>query len=56
MTLIALKALLYALEVEYVDPAGTTNSKEHAETMERYGIDKHTTSAYLITLKRLNSS
>jgi len=52
--MITIKTSLYAVKVKYVNPASTTNSKEHAETMERYGIDRHTSSAYLIALKAQN--
>ena len=34
-----------------VDPKGTSNSKEHEYTMRKYGLDKHTASAYLIALR-----
>ena len=51
--MIALKAPLYAIEVKYLDPRGTTRSKEHDETMKRYRLDRHTASAYLIALKGL---
>jgi hypothetical protein len=50
---IALKAPLYSIRVGYVNPRGTTNSKEHDELMKRYGLDRHTASAYLIALKEL---
>jgi hypothetical protein len=50
---IALKAPLYGIEVKYINPKGTTNSKEHDELMKRYGLDRHTASAYLIALKEL---
>jgi hypothetical protein len=50
---IAMKAPLYSIRVSYVNPRGTTNSKEHDELMRRYGLDKHTTSAYLIALRGL---
>jgi len=49
--MIALKAPLYSIKVEYVDPRGTTNSREHDEIMQRYGLDRHTASAYLIALR-----
>jgi len=52
--MIALKAPLYALEIKYVNPAGTTNSKDHDEAMRRYGLDKHASSAYLIATRSLN--
>jgi len=47
------KAPLYAIEVRYVDPRGTTHSKEHGEIMKRFGLDRHLASAYLIALKGL---
>ena len=50
---IALKAPLYSIETKYVNPKGTTNSKEHDETMRKHGLDRHTTSAYLTALKGL---
>lgn len=45
------KTSLYAMKAEYIDPRGTTNSKEHGEIMKKYGLDRHTASAYLIALK-----
>jgi len=48
---IAMKAPLYTINIEYIDPKGTTHSKEHDEIMRRYGLDKHTVSAYLIALR-----
>ena len=53
---IALKAPLYSIETKYVDPKGTTNSLEHDELMKKYGLDRHTASAYLIALKGLNTN
>jgi len=50
---IALKAPLYGLNVEFVDPRGTTSSREHDEAMRRYGLDRHTASAYLIALRSI---
>ncbi len=50
-----MKAPIYGLRVKYVDPRGTTRSREHNETMQRYGLDKHTVSAYLIALKVFKS-
>ncbi|MFP3301048.1 MAG: transposase [Caldivirga sp.] len=50
---IAMKAPLYSIETKYVNPRGTTNSKEHDETMKKHGLDKHTTSAYLTALRGL---
>jgi hypothetical protein len=51
---IALKAPLYSIRVGYVNPMGTTNSMEHDELMKKYGLDRHTASAYLTALKGLN--
>ncbi|MCC6053280.1 MAG: hypothetical protein LM569_03685 [Desulfurococcaceae archaeon] len=51
--MIALKAPLYSIEVKYVDPKGTTNSREHDEVMRKYRLDRHAASAYLIALKGL---
>jgi transposase len=51
--MIALKAPLYGIEVKYVDPRGTTSSREHSEVMKRYGLDRHVASAYLIALRGL---
>jgi hypothetical protein len=53
---IAMKAPLYGIETKYVNPKGTTNSKEHDETMRKHGLDRHTASAYLIALKGLNTN
>jgi IS605 OrfB family transposase len=52
--MIALKAPLYGIEVKYVDPKGTTSSREHDNAMRKYRLDRHTASAYLIALKGLN--
>lgn len=49
--MIAMKAPLYAIRVEHMNPKGTTHSREHGEIMERYGLDRHTASAYLIALR-----
>ena len=51
--MIATKAPLYAINVGYVNPKGTTHSKEHDEVMRKYRLDRHTASAYLIALKGL---
>jgi len=48
---ITMKAPLYAINIEYVDPKGTTLSKEHDEVMRKYGLDRHTASAYIIALR-----
>jgi hypothetical protein len=50
---IAMKAPLYSIRVRYVNPRGTTNSTEHDELMKKYGLDRHTASAYLIALRGL---
>ncbi|MEM0341338.1 MAG: hypothetical protein QW387_01175 [Desulfurococcus sp.] len=49
-----IKALRQGLSVILVDPRGTTNSEEHSEVMRRYGLDRHTASAYLIALRGLS--
>jgi hypothetical protein len=51
--MIALKAPLHGIEVKYVDPKGTTSSKEHDDVMRKYRLDRHATSAYLIALRGL---
>ena len=51
--MIALKAPLYGIEVKYVDPRGTTSSREHDEIMKKHRLDRHVASAYLIALKGL---
>lgn len=48
---VALKAPLYAIDAEYVNPRGTTHFEEHDEAMRRYGLDRHAASAYLIALR-----
>ena len=48
---ISMKAPLYSIKINYVDPKGTTHSEEHDKTMRRYGLDRHTASAFLIALK-----
>jgi hypothetical protein len=48
---IAMKAPLYGLNVKFVDPKGTTSSREHDKIMKRYGLDTHTASAYIIALR-----
>ena len=49
----AMKAPLYGLNTAFISPKGTTNSTEHTNTMKRYGLDRHTASAYLIALRGL---
>jgi hypothetical protein len=53
--MVALKAPLYGIEAKYVDPKGTTSSKEHDEIVKRFGLDRHTASAYLIALRGLRN-
>ena len=50
---ITIKAPLYSIKVGYVNPRGTTNSEEHDELMRKYGLDRHTASAYLIAIRGL---
>ncbi len=45
------KAPLYSLKTIHVNPKGTTHSRKHDEVMRKYGLDRHTASAYLIALK-----
>jgi len=45
------KAPLYGLHAVTVNPKGTTHSKDHEYVMRRYGLNRHTASAYLIALK-----
>ncbi|WP_228546735.1 hypothetical protein [Hyperthermus butylicus] len=52
--MMAMKAPLYSIKVSYVDPKGTTRSKEHDEIMKRCRLGRHTASAYLVALKGLN--
>jgi len=54
--MIAMKALLYSMEVRYVDPRGSTNSAEHNEAMRRHRLDRHTASAYIVVVKGLELS
>ena len=44
---------LYGLKTSYVDPANT--SKIGEKLAKKLGIDKHTASAYVITLKGIKS-
>jgi len=50
---IAMKAPLYWLDVKFVDPRGSTSSREHDEIMKRLGLDRHTASAYIIALRSI---
>ncbi|MCD6509770.1 MAG: hypothetical protein J7L11_05200, partial [Thermoprotei archaeon] len=46
-----LSAMKYKFKILLVNPRGTTHSKKHDEIMRKYGLDRHTASAYLIALK-----
>ncbi len=50
---IVMKAPLYGLNIKFVDPKGTTSSREHNEIMKRFGLDRHMASAYLIALRSI---
>ncbi len=50
-----IKALRLGFNVILVNPRGTTNSEEHDRVMREKGFDRHTASAYLITLKGLEA-
>ncbi len=52
----AMKAPLYSIKVGYVEPKGTTKSREHNEIMKKHRLDKHIASAYLKALKGLKLS
>jgi len=49
--------IIYSLKkwcnVILINPYGTTHSKKHNIMMKKFGLDKHTASAYLIALKGL---
>lgn len=51
--MIAMKAPLYAIKTIYVHPGGTTSSILHDTVMRKYGLDRHSASAYLVALKGL---
>jgi len=40
--MLAIKAPLYAINVVYIDPRGTTYSEEHDKIMRKHGLDRHT--------------
>jgi len=46
-------AMKYGFKVLLVNPKGTTKSEEHDKVMKRYGLDRHTASAYMIAMKGL---
>ena len=51
--MVLVKAPLYSIGVGYVDPKGTTHSEEHDRVTGKYGLDRHTASAYLIALRAI---
>jgi len=48
-----LMSLKYGFKVLLVDPKNTTSSREHREVMLKYGLDRHTASAYIVALRGL---
>ncbi len=44
-------AIKHGFKVLLANPKGTTNSEEHSKVMKKYGLDRHTASAYLIALR-----
>jgi len=46
-------SLRYGLKPALVDPRGTMSSPVHSAVMKKHGLDRHTTSAYLIALRYL---
>ena len=48
-----IKALRLGFDVVLVNPKGTTNSEDHDRIKREKGFDRHTASAYLMALKRL---
>jgi hypothetical protein len=51
-----IKSLRLGFNVVLVNPKGTTNSEDHDKVMREKGFDRHTASAYLLTLKGLGMS
>jgi len=51
-----LKAPLYGIIIESVNPKGTSSSDEHRRIKRKYGLDKHCASAYLIALRGLKQN
>ena len=41
--------------VEYVNPKEATNSPLHKEIMKKYGLDRHCSFAYLLSLKGIKN-
>ncbi|MCD6491219.1 MAG: hypothetical protein ACP6IQ_06800 [Candidatus Njordarchaeia archaeon] len=54
--MISMKAPLYSIKAQYVNPKGTTSSNEHKEIAKKLGLDRHTASAYLIALRGLRQN
>ena len=48
-----ISAMKYGFKILLVNPRGTTRSKEHDKAMRKYGLDRHTASAYLIAVKSI---
>ena len=44
-------SMKYGFKILLVDPKGTTNSREHDKAKRRHGLDRHTSSAYIIALR-----
>jgi len=44
-------AMKYSFKVLLVNPKWTTKSEEHDKAMKRYGLDRHSASAYIIALQ-----
>ncbi len=51
--LIARKAPLYAIEVRFVDPKGTSSSKDNVLLQRKFRVDRHTASAILVAMRGL---
>ncbi len=51
--MITMKAPIYGLHINYVNPKDTTHSRVHSEIMKKYGLDKHTASAYTIAQRSI---
>ncbi len=47
------KAPLYAIEVRFVNPRGTSNSNDNTLLQRRFRVDRHTASAILIAMRGL---
>jgi len=54
--MITMKAPLYGLSIEFVEPGGTSSSREHNEIMKKHGLDRHMASAYLIASRSIQNN